>query len=357
VKGDDKRSLSIRGCMFEQTCARELFMTEYIQTFCGVRVGNEPLGFYRYPTELPPTTNREWKWECPSKVEKFCAVFETGGDKRLGDHLLNGLERLYAKFSKVSEKMARDAETFLKSNGRWKEGDEECWDTSVQVECGGNVIDGRSFKHAVDFSILSRNCECQRFKQVWDENLRYLIENGTLAWIFLQLAFRLGYECGETMRLLAEGRVSWGTFPDEMGIHCNAHANNFIVDNRSQDSFLAAVDFDFAFTEDAFVPGCWEGKDSVFPKDFEGILEFEQIMGLATSLAGSDFTSTGVANNGGFDPTFQLFRILFRDTLVAGYQNGVEKNKISSPQADLENSMQSCKALVTLALIAQSENL
>ena len=47
--------------------------------------------------------------------------------------------------------------------------------------------------------------------------------------VVLLLAWRLGYECGRVQCLLRSNGVSWGTYPDSMGTHCNAHANNMVV--------------------------------------------------------------------------------------------------------------------------------
>ena len=113
------------------------------------------------------------------------------------------------------------------------------------------------------------------------------------------------------------------SFPDEMGVHCNAHANNLVVlVNPNATNLVAPVDFDFAFRECQFSPRTWS---SLFPADFDGILQFEQTMGMKTSLAGSNFTSTGVSNEFNFPPTsFRgLLRVMLRDTVVSGFETGL----------------------------------
>ena len=90
--------------MFEQTCFRELYFTCQIEQLLikhDKPVANRPignlicrlkymielifgLGFFQYI--LPSDT-------CP-KIKKYCGLFETFSDRRLGDHVIVGLEML-----------------------------------------------------------------------------------------------------------------------------------------------------------------------------------------------------------------------------------------------------------------------
>lgn len=92
----------VRGVMFEQTCFRELFFAGQIEKLLvqhNKPLANRPIGkchviasdftdfrsgFFRYT--LPNDT-------CP-KIKKFCGLFETFSDRRLGDHVIVGLEML-----------------------------------------------------------------------------------------------------------------------------------------------------------------------------------------------------------------------------------------------------------------------
>ena len=120
------------------------------------------------------------------------------------------------------------------------------------------------------------------FASVWDEAVagyRAALEEGAAhevgaGSVLLYLGWRLGRECGMVQRMLSDADISWGTYPDAMGTHCNAHVNNMVVlpsstvASASLDApFLAPVDFDMAFTKDSFL---FEGvaKYTHFPQNW-----------------------------------------------------------------------------------------
>ena len=75
--------------------------------------------------------------------------------------------------------------------------------------------------------------------------------------LLMYIAYRCGRECGEIQRALSSAGISWGTYQDSLGTHCNAHANNMVVvppSIRAADRWLAMLDLDMAFTRDMFVP-------------------------------------------------------------------------------------------------------
>lgn len=75
-----------------------------------------------------------------------------------------------------------------------------------------------------------------------------------------------------------EANVMWGTFQDEMGMHCNAHINNFLLrcpewllqpsnhdeiahgsgdvrdESSGRQSFLAPIDFDLSYSMEEALP-------------------------------------------------------------------------------------------------------
>merc|ERR1712176_501632 len=116
--------------------------------------------------------------------------------------------------------------------------------------------------------------------------------------------------------------ISWGTYPDAMGIHCNAHINNLVVKPETAGrptSFLAALDFDMAFTRDNFLPEATATHASLGLDTWEGVLEFEATMGMKTVLSGDDFASTGVANEVAVPELHTISEMAVRDTLVTAY--------------------------------------
>ena len=87
VKGDHGER-TLRGCCFQHTVDTEMRMTQLVcevLTAAGLDTANKPLGCYCYEPQL--------SWPLP-KIPRLCAVFETCGNARLGDHLLGGLLRL-----------------------------------------------------------------------------------------------------------------------------------------------------------------------------------------------------------------------------------------------------------------------
>ena len=89
--------------------------------------------------------------------------------------------------------------------------------------------------------------------------------------VLLYLCWRLGWECGAVQYALGQNNISWGTYSDAMGTHCNAHANNMVVRSFSSTNlsmeeddfrFLAPLDFDMSFTKETFVMEATSGKDS-----------------------------------------------------------------------------------------------
>lgn len=43
------------------------------------------------------------------------------------------------------------------------------------------------------------------------------------------LYWRFGYETGTILRLLHHHNISWGTYEDVLGTHCNSHPNNLVL--------------------------------------------------------------------------------------------------------------------------------
>lgn len=77
----------INGCCFQHTALTEQYITHLVGELLlesGLVVGNRPVGVWKYTIPNDPTTF----------VEKFCGLFETLGERRVGSHLVPGLECL-----------------------------------------------------------------------------------------------------------------------------------------------------------------------------------------------------------------------------------------------------------------------
>ena len=139
-----KEGIEIKGCCFKHTAATEQYMSEHVGEILekhGIPVGNQPVALWKYsiPDEPLPKVRMHETFEstcavcfilttgfhCSSdvtidqshfsnrschhhysfvafilclKVEKYCGVFETLGEKRLASHLLPGLDVLLPLF-------------------------------------------------------------------------------------------------------------------------------------------------------------------------------------------------------------------------------------------------------------------
>ena len=91
--------IEIRGCQFENNVFRELYYTYKVNEFLkkyNMFCANIPIGYFKYSNDIKfidDSLNKKNKIinEVP-EVDKFCSIYKTLGDRRLGTHLLKGLE-------------------------------------------------------------------------------------------------------------------------------------------------------------------------------------------------------------------------------------------------------------------------
>jgi hypothetical protein len=98
LKKVKENTYEIRGCMFEHTCARELYLSLVVDELMkknGFFCANQSLGYWEYKEKQENSTPR------------LAGLFLTKGEKRLADHLLLGLERLIPLF--FDEKQAEQS--------------------------------------------------------------------------------------------------------------------------------------------------------------------------------------------------------------------------------------------------------
>ncbi|CAK8992526.1 unnamed protein product [Durusdinium trenchii] len=337
AKVGNKGEASIRGSCFKHTAYTEVRMNDLVAEVlqkAGLDCANQSLGCYWYRPEP--------SWPLP-EIDRYCGVFQTSGNARLGDHLIGGI---LALLPHVLEPMEKElTQCILRGRGS---DESELLETCDLVSCALPTAD------CVDVALDGRQPPSsselepavpQAFQGLWDD-LREKVEASSLLW----LAWRLGWECGETLRALHDAEISWGTYADSMGIHCNAHINNFVVKgpcglSGGAKTFLAALDFDMAFTRQNFVPEALS--QSSFLDSFDAILAFEESMGMKMVLAGSDFASTGVANAKAPE-SHRLMEMALRDTMVAAYTAALEKQ--TDPHPLTEERQRVSYDLIKLAL-------
>lgn len=88
--------------MFEQTCFRELYFAGQVEKLLvkhNKPLANRPIGNSHAISIILLTPNQGFfQYKLPSdtcpKIKKFCGLFETFSDRRLGDHVIVGLEML-----------------------------------------------------------------------------------------------------------------------------------------------------------------------------------------------------------------------------------------------------------------------
>jgi hypothetical protein len=346
AKGD-AGELNVRGCCFQHTADTELRMTGLaadVLAAADLDCANRPVASFYYKPEAA--------WPLP-RIDRYCALFETLGNARLGDHLISGLMELLPHV--VSEPPGKGFEELKGAiaSGRTCADPSDLWPTAMVTSCGMPTADAASQLTKSGYALAETappladamngkipadlhdtwNAACSKLGSELEGARAAAGEPSCLLW----LAWRLGWECGLAVRALHAAGISWGTYADAMGIHCNAHANNFVVKPPTvgrQTTFLAALDFDMAFTKAGFVPEAMVERASLGFDSWEGLLNFEATMGMKTVLSGDTFASTGVANSAVVPESHALVEMAFRDTLVCAYEAALE----GSPDAHPHNA-------------------
>jgi len=242
-----------------------------------------PVGYWKYGKDLktvaPPNKKEQPKNEMP-ELEKFCAVFYTLGERRLGSHLLNGFEKMLSAISKTAiSKYELNEDSMKRIMGIFPKDREEknlaTFNNLRNFEMPGKVGDAMPIKEwcknpiylpedyekLISFTklhtkesqeILDKiNKACsdveswadilladlkEEKKKLFIDIMKEMINNlpksgkSVLEHLF-DLHVRIGYETGLVKRAMQDNDINWGTFIDHspLELHCNAHCNNFAV--------------------------------------------------------------------------------------------------------------------------------
>jgi hypothetical protein len=351
-------SVNIRGCAFRWTAARELFMTTLIGEALAAEsylAGNKSVCLYEY--KLPES-------EPLPAITRVCGVFETLGDRRLSDHVLSGLECMLHLLVARCEPSELEA---LFNPMRCMEGltppDQLVTPTWLAIVTGTDEGLAELQKHSnVVAELVPTADDCpprcsEELRAVWEECCGVLSafhEARPGVCVIGELYHKLGYDCGVVMRVMQDAKISWGTYTDKIGTHCNAHSNNMLVMSEAQAGeskraqVLAPVDFDMAFTQGSHV---FESDEK-----FAYWLGLEQQM-FKMALAGDPECSTGVASSAVNTQTVpeharqstEAMRWALRDTLMVGYARGMDDQQCALEWGD--SLFHAMYALIRLALI------
>ena len=355
---EDGREL--RGCCFDQTLARELFMSHLISETLrpyGIEVGNRPIGYWKYESDPSQTV----KFELPL-IEKYCGVYETLGEKRLGSHLLSGLSTIAAK---LSNSFDLNGIKQLFPPARLVDGQivhpKRLLSTSGPLDNGPFLPEftqaGVYAKNELLLDLLTKEWNstiaCPDFPLSWlpetHPDHHSSLSTEALTSSLCLLAYQVGREAGEVKRRLQDAEISWGYFIDHNPFepHCNAHQNNFIILTAGHERITAPVDFDMAFTFKGFMNNLDE--------ELKGVHDYTLFQSFVNSERGAlEEALVGVENMANFqykdgEREETAVEIAFLDLILLGYREGFDLRPCSHPvpvkgNSDLWRTIELCLA-------------
>jgi len=344
----------------------------------------EPMGIVSANAAVAYSLYEEQPFPSIPDAQPACVIEKTVGDRRLGTHVLAGLEILLPTL--ISEADI-NADKLLAAFPEKRPGREfgeidKISDTGALMTdymLGTSLAGGEGDGKGYTWVDLDRDCSMfafmglpenalpekapnpdaypeqwtnegpvpmsDKWKVEWASTCRQLQSHldrirsgrGNVSTVLAYLYSRIGFDAGRVLRGMHSIGYSWGTYQDAMcrkefdEWHCNAHANNFVIipdthfpaDHPSKQSILSFLDLDMAFSRDTFISE--EGTVGVSCKQFSDILWREHVS-LMEVLAGND-SSTGVPQVARSVVDSRGGRIKavqssLYDTLIMGYLSG-----------------------------------
>jgi hypothetical protein len=326
----------IRGTQFKNTCLRELDITSKVNNALlknDLIPGNIPIGFWLYDNCSQKYKSLGLKNDCPL-IDKYCSIYFTNGDKRLGMNFFSGLnvffncfftnknfleffvgkiinlknlstllkenqfqkepffllfnEEIYKCFEKQLKHYNKESPNeffnFLSHFNKFLVFDEEFLNLENKLIHNYILTKRDSIKSKEKLkSIKTFSEELNKTISLFYEKLRY--KKVHLFHLILTVLSNICYEIGKIKRLLELEDINWGTFD----YHSNAHLDNFLLlPPNSKNLYLAPVDFDLAFTREQFCDLKYKNKKNLNEFDFDSLIRSEknnlifQISGLNT---------------------------------------------------------------------------
>ena len=313
---DSSTKLTIRGCAFLHTTYRELFMTSYISHQLSahkIECANISIGWFEYELQnekveqvhsnipiIQDANLNQWP-----NITRCCILMETLGNKRLSDHVLYGIEQLFSLIicDDRSHPVHQLDLNSLFPLDRLTESDrnnQQLVPLSTWFAMLTNIVqpidDQKSiWLHRSSYfsNEISSDIEENRWRILWKTNIdilnNYIKTEKPLCDLLSLLYKRFGFECGCILGLMHYHRISWGTYTDELGTHCNAHPNNLVIKLSSLSSpfLLAPLDFDMSFIESSYLP------NQMNNQSFNEIIQLE-LSGFQLTLGGDSQANSGV---------------------------------------------------------------
>ncbi len=242
------------------------------------------MGYWKYAKVLrvltPPTKLEQPANHIP-ELDKYCAVFSTLGERRLGSHLLNGFQMVLKAIAQVAIEQLKADEDYLKRvlsiyppgrTGRTLRtftvlrGFESPTVNKQRIPlkewAKAPVYGEKDFAALVRYATLTDKSAAEILGKVREASARVgdwgrilaknvpaedaaLLSRALDSLVahqakpaatspfnhLLAVYTRIGYETGLVKRVMQDEDICWGTFVDHspVELHCNAHANNFAV--------------------------------------------------------------------------------------------------------------------------------
>jgi hypothetical protein len=369
---------TIRGCAFLHTTYRELFMTNYISHILSsqkIECANVSIGWFEYKlqnensnkiySDIPLIQDINLK-QWPN-IMRCCILMETLGNKRLSDHVLYGIEQLFHliisnnKSHPVNQPNLISlfrSERLIKSD----ENNEQFVPLATWFASLTNILQPIDHQNSNWLHLSSHfsdeipsDIDGDHWRILWKTNINiinnYLQTNELLSNLLCLLYKRFGFECGSILGLMHYHRISWGTYTDELGIHCNAHPNNFVIKFPSSTAsfLLAPLDFDMSFTETSYQP------NQINDQSFDEIIRLE-LSAFQLTLGGDSQASSGVtAWIEMADDQWTSGRWLMRDIMLnefnRTYNEIIQQGSVESFDAFSNEQNCALQALIRLGLI------
>ena len=410
---------STRGSLFICTCCRELYFTEKINEVLkkiNIPSANLPIGFWIYDKNLSILPDEKvQKEDIPTlenqipEIDKYCGIFRTLSDKRLGTHLLCGFNKILENIAKICISKGFKEEQLNEIKKIYPEGrfpnkmetyktisflklpkntslDERCKNPIYKKEKYDTIISCSNLKKEIkenkNLQIFLENTEkydelfpiltegmTEKHKNITRDILDKLKEGQKKGKkffnILLDIYVRIGYEAGRIKRCLQEAHINWGSYIDRgFNYYCNAHSNNLVILPQGYESLLAPLDFDLTFTKEKMVI---INKDSTsFGKHdisyFDNYTNAE-LVDLSLNLCGSEDYNLDFYKNKKKEETFEskikdVIRFLLCDCMLENYMKGFDnipsEDVISSNQLKEDSFLHN---IVKLALITTAEDI
>ena len=283
----------IFGTQFKNTCLREQYVNKKLNSILTkeypfISLGNIPIGFWIYPHEQSIYDKIGKIHNEKPYIDKYCGLFETNGERRLGEHLLKGVNILISSFllndeyvkllfdkiinlsqvstklegknytinnNKVeiifndniqlddthSNKLLFDLCSYLHSNSS-SNSDITSLETKILTSLINNLLDKTDNNLTVKYS--------NEINQLVSSLNKTISNKGSLFNLLITVLSKIGFECGRIKRVFEKIDLNWGTYD----YHCNAHLDNFmILDKNDKLNYLAPLDFDLAFFREDFI--------------------------------------------------------------------------------------------------------